>query len=264
MEELVKDAIGIGLKEICITDHVSLGMKQDWTDNLDTYDYHEKEKLPPMNIKYPAYFKEINKLNCIYGDKIKIIKGMEYGMQRHTVDLFKDLYKKHPLDSIILSCHEIENKELWLQQYQEGKTQVEYNRGYYNEILNIIKRYKNYSVLGHLDMIVRYDLQGKCPFKYVEDIVREILKIVIDDNKGIEINTSCYRYKIGDLTPSTQILKIYKELGGKILTIGSDSHKRDSLLQNHIKETLPILKDLGFEYICTYRNMNPIFNKIEC
>lgn len=60
MEELVKDAIGLGINEICITGHVSLGIKKDWTDNLDTYDYREKEKLPPMSIKYPAYLKRSN------------------------------------------------------------------------------------------------------------------------------------------------------------------------------------------------------------
>lgn len=262
MEQIVKDAISMNLDEICFTDHVSLGIKHDWTTNLDTYDFHEKENLPHMNIKYPAYFKEIESLNNKYKNDIKILRGMEYGMQRHTIDLFRDLYKKYPLDFIILSCHEIENKELWLQQYQEGKTQIEYNRGYYNEILTIIKQFKNYSVLGHLDMIVRYDKQGKCPFEYVEDIVREILKIVVEDNRGIEINTSCYRYKLGDLTPSKKILEIYKELGGKILTIGSDAHRQEAFLNSHIKETLPILKDMGFEYICTYRNMVPIFNKI--
>lgn len=63
-------------------------------------------------------------------------------MQSHTIKMFEDLYSKYPIDFIILSCHEIENIELWLQQYQEGKNQIEYNRGYYNEILTIIKQLK--------------------------------------------------------------------------------------------------------------------------
>ena len=262
MEELILDAISIGLQEICITDHYDFDTKGEWTKDLNTYNYLEKNDLPPMNVKCPAYFIELDKYREKYKDKITILKGMEFGMQTHTVDKYEELFKKCPLDFVILSCHEIDNKELWLQQYQEGKTQLGYNRGYYNEILNMVKRYKNYSVLGHLDMIVRYDKNGKCHFSLVEDIVREILKTVIADSKGIEINTSCYRYNLGDLTPSVNILRTYKELGGKILTIGSDSHHKDSLMNSRIKETLSIIKDLGFEYICTYRNMKPTFNKI--
>ena len=262
MEELILDAISIGLQEICITDHYDFDTKGEWTKDLNTYNYLEKKDLPPMNVKCPAYFIELDKYREKYKDKITILKGMEFGMQTHTVDKYEELFKKCPLDFVILSCHEIDNKELWLQQYQEGKTQLGYNRGYYNEILNMVKRYKNYSVLGHLDMIVRYDKNGKCHFSLVEDIVREILKTVIADSKGIEINTSCYRYNLGDLTPSVNILRTYKELGGEILTIGSDSHRKDSLMNSRIKETLSVIKDLGFEYICTYRNMKPTFNKI--
>ena len=262
MEDLVLDAINIGLNEICITDHYDFDTKQDWKKDLNSYNYLEKVGLPPMNVKCPAYFIELNKLKEKYKDRITILRGMEFGMQTHTIKKFEELYKKYPMDFIILSCHEIDNKEIWLQQYQDGKTQLGYNRGYYNEILNIIRQYKNYSVLGHLDMIVRYDLNGECRFELVEDIVREILKKVINDGKGIEINTSCYRYKLHDLTPNKNILLAYKELGGKILTIGSDSHKKDSLCNSKIKETLSIIKDLGFDYICTYRNMKPTFNKI--
>ena len=52
-----------------------------------------------------------------------------------------------------------------------------------------------------------------------------ILEQVIADGKGIEVNTSSKRYGLKDSTPSHKILELYKDLGGTILTIGSDSHK---------------------------------------
>lgn len=110
-------------------------------------------------------------------------------------------------------------------------------------------------------MMDRYDLNGPYPFKYEEEIIREILKTAINDNKGIEVNTSSFRYHLKDTTPSIDILKLYKELNGKIITVGSDAHKKEDL-GVHIKETYDFLKDLGFEYVCTFDKMNPIFHKL--
>ena len=125
----------------------------------------------------------------------------------------------------------------------------------------MIKKYKDYSVLGHLDLIVRYDLREHLLFDDVKDIVSDILKIVIEEGKGIEVNTSSHRYGLEDLTPSRDLLRLYKELGGKTLTIGSDSHQKEHL-GAYIEETKKELKALGFEYYCTYEHMQPIFHKL--
>ena len=93
------------------------------------------------------------------------------------------------------------------------------------------------------------------------DILDEILKIIILDGKGIEINTSSFRYGLPNLTPSTFILKRYKQLGGTIITTGSDAHTT-----KHIADNFPyiyhILKQLGFQYVCTFQHMQPIFHKL--
>ena len=70
-----------------------------------------------------------------------------------------------------------------------------------------------------MDLITRYDEQGIYPFEKVRSLITEILKTVIADGKGIEVNTSSHRYGLSDMTPSRDILKLYKELGGTILTI---------------------------------------------
>ena len=127
--------------------------------------------------------------------------------------------------------------------------------------MNVIKKYKNYSVLGHLDLMTRYDEIGNYPFEKVKPIITKILKIVIQDGKGIEINTSSRRYGLKDSTPSRDILKLYKELGGKIITIGSDSHKIEHL-GAYIDEAKELLKELGFESYCTFEKMKPIFHQL--
>lgn len=261
MEQLVTDAIAMELSEICFTDHVDYGIKGDWQDSSDTYHPAEKNGFPVMNVKYPAYHAEIASMQKKYAGKIAIREGMEFGMQVHTIPQYQTLFSSYPFDFIIMSCHQVENKEFWTQDFQKGKTQEEYNRRYYEEILQVIRQYKDYSVLGHLDMITRYDLAGIYPFEKIRDIVTEILQQVIRDGKGIEVNTSCHRYGLTDLTPSRDILKLYRELGGTILTIGSDTHKPEHLAA-YVRETMAELKELGFTSICTFQNMKPIFHAI--
>ena len=132
----------------------------------------------------------------------------------------------------------------------------------YQELYEIMKVYKDYSVLGHLDVINRYDLLGCYPFEKTEDIVAEILKLAIKDGKGIEVNTSSFRYGLPDLQPCRKILHLYKDLGGRILTIGSDAHY-PNYVGAHIPEVMDILRDeIGFTEICTFDRMVPSFHKL--
>ncbi|UTY39068.1 histidinol-phosphatase HisJ family protein [Allocoprobacillus halotolerans] len=262
MEDVIKDAIRMNMNEICFTDHVDYGIKvdQEFLTKDEILKLSQGHEFAPLNVHYSHYFKEIERLRKIYS-QITIKQGMEFGIQTHTIPLFQKLFNQYDFDFIILSCHQVEDKEFWTQDFQRGKTQQEYNLRYYQEILNVITQYKDYSVLGHLDLIARYDRAGNYSFQNIKSIVTEILKIVIQEGKGIEINTSSYRYNLKDLTPSRDILKLYKELGGKIITIGSDSHKKEHL-GAYIKETKKELKTLGFEYYCTFKNMEPIFHKL--
>lgn len=265
MEDVVRDAISLGMNEICFTDHVDYGIKRDWDDPLGVI-YRkggpgEPERMPVANVDYPRYAAEIASLQEKYAGQIAIKMGLEFGMQQHTVPQYEKLFASYPFDFIILSVHQVEDKEFWTQDFQRGRTQEEYNLRYYEEILALVRQYHNYSVLGHLDLISRYDKAGYYPFERIRPIITEILKTVIEDGKGIEVNTSCYRYGLQDLTPSVDILKLYRGLGGKIITIGSDSHKKEHL-GAHIPETMQRIKQLGFDEIYTFRSMALIPHKI--
>lgn len=265
MEDVVKDAIKKGMNEICFTDHVDYGIKRDRDDPRGILKRPggkgEPEWMEVANVDYPRYMDLIKHLKEKYQSNINIKTGLEFGMQVHTIPSYQKLYNRYDYDFIILSIHQIDDQELWTQDYQKGKTQQEYIEGYYQEMLNVIKNYKDYSVLGHLDLITRYDGIGNYPFEKIKPIITEILQLVIKDGKGIEINTSSHRYGLKDSTPSRDILKLYKELGGKIITIGSDSHKPEHL-GAYIDEAKELLKELGFEYYCTFEKMKPIYHKL--
>ncbi len=265
MEQVVLDALALGLKELCFTDHIDYGIKRDWDDPRGMQYRRggpgEPERMPLANIDHPRYAAEIAKLQDAYADRITLKMGAEFGIQQHTIPLYEKLFSQYPYDFIILSVHQIEDQEFWTQDFQRGRSQEAYNLRYYEEILTLIRQYPHYSVLGHLDLISRYDLAGPYPFEKQRDLLAEILKTVIRDGKGIEVNTSCYRYGLPDLTPSQQILELYRDLGGQILTIGSDSHKK-AHLASHIPETMALLQAMGFRHICTYQQMRPVFHKL--
>lgn len=234
----------------------------DYGIKIDPHGLSDSEKAGKiLNVDYPCYFAEIKRLQHRYGNLITIRKGLEFGIQTHTVKQFQKLFDSYELDFVILSCHQVNNLELWTGDFQRGKTQREYHAQYYQEIYDVICRYFDYSVLGHLDLIRRYDSGEDDLFEDDREIITKILKKVIADGKGIEFNTSYHRYGLKDTQPSIDILKLYRELDGTIITIGSDSHRAEHLGEG-IEEGKRILKDLGYEYFCTFKGMKPIWHKL--
>lgn len=269
MENQVEQAINLGLEEMCFTDHVDYGIKKDWDDPSGVewrngIEHGAQVHMALANVDYPKYFAKLKKMKEQYGDKITIKQGLEFGIQSITVDDFKKLYDKYKeeLDFVLFSMHQVNNLEFWTQDFQKGKIQKEYNDEYYQEIYKTMKMFKDYSCLAHLDLLARYDLNGIYPFEKEEDIIAEILKQAISDGKGIEINTSSWHYGLKDTQPCRAILKLYKDLGGKIITVGSDAHKTE-YLADHIKDAYEILKnEIGIDEVCTFDHMVPTFHKI--
>ena len=243
MKDCIEKAISLGFDEICFTEHIDYGCPTafccDCEEYLNTVKKYQKEYEGIITLKY----------------------GIEFGAQAHHKDYFQRIFDKYPFDFVLLSFHQVQDKELWNRDFQNGKTQDEYNRIYYEEMLKTAKTLDCFSVLAHMDLMRRYDDYGEYPFEKSKDQIEEILKYIIENGKGIEVNTSSFRYKLQDLTPSTPIIKLYKELGGEIITIGSDSH-RENQVGDHVKEVRKILKNMGYKYFTTFDKMKPIFNEL--
>lgn len=259
MRDLIEDAIDLGLDEICLTDHVDYGIKHDWDEGVEI-EYRENGE-PLANADYPRLYEEYLRLSEEYRDRIKVRFGLEFGMQRHTIPKFEELFARYPFDFILLSVHQVDDIEFWTGEFQKRYSQKGYNEKYYEELLYLTKHYKDYSVLAHLDLITRYDPLGPYPFEDLKPIVTEILKQVIRDGKGIEINSSNHRYGLSDMTPSREILRLYHDLGGRILSFGSDSHMKEHLFA-YMPETMAEAKKLGFTEFCTFEKMEPIFHPL--
>ena len=246
---MIERAIELGLAEIAITDHLEYDLLyidwDKWTLNLDIY----KAKILSLKKKYK--------------DKIVIRFGIEIGVQQQTKDYLEAIVDKYDFDFVIASNHSIDKIDLASGILHEGRTRYEIQNLYFETVLKNIETYDKFNVFGHLDYVTRY---GGSKFDEMDleehrDIIIKILETLISKGKGLEINTSGYRYGENRVYPRVEILKKYFELGGKIITIGSDAHVKEDVFKD-LDRAYEILNELGINYITTFDKMKPILKKI--
>lgn len=260
-EHVCEDAWRHNLDEICFTDHVDYGIKPDWKDALDAKVMMGQRVV---NVDYDAYFPCIADLREKWEGRLTVRCGLEFGVQTHTIPQFDALWNAwgDQLDFVLLSIHQVGDREFWTGEFQKGRSQEEYNRAYYQELYDVATTFEHWSVLAHLDLIKRYDPMGVLDFPANRDLVAATLEHVIKTGKGIELNTSSVRYGLKDSQPAREILELYRDLGGTIVTLGSDSHAPEHL-GAYLRHFQRYLASLGFEGFCTYDHMVPIFHPFE-
>ena len=244
MEDMIDGAIQKGLTEVCFTEHIDYQYPDDSiVFDFDKLDY--TNKLLDMQKKYKGL--------------IEIKKGVEIGVQPHLLNKYEDLMDNETFDFVICSMHTVERKGMHYGEFFENKTIEEAYGIYYAELLDCVKNFKRFNILGHIDLVKRYT-QKSCDNPFHDEIT-EIFNIIIPEGKGIELNTSGVRYGLANGMPSDDILKLYKKCGGEIITLGSDAHKPEDIAFQ-FSESLELLQTTGFKYITTFTDQKPTFHSI--
>ena len=239
MEDMVTEAINKNMKSICFTDHV---------------EFEVTEKKLDLAFNTKDYFRKINQVKYKYMNKIEILCGVELGMKPHLYKKYNEFISQNPFDFVLMSMHSIEGKDMYLDNYLKDIKPIEGLVKYYESLYECVLNYNNYDVLGHIDVVDRYfpeNTQLPPPKEYMY-LIEDILKLVIKNGKGIELNTSGMRYHLKYFHPKTELLKLYKSLGGEIITMGSDAHE-PAFLNYKYKEGEKLLKELGFKYIFLFK-----------
>jgi histidinol-phosphatase (PHP family) len=247
MEVIINRAAELGLKEVVFTDHV---------------DFEYPNKDIDFEVDFEKYTKVLEKLKTKYKG-IDILMGIEVGYQPYLNERINQLLSSYEFDFVICSIHISHGVELHNGELFKGRSQKEGYRAYFESLKYLIENFENFDVLGHLDYIVRYgDFQNKTiRYEDHKNILDEILSMIIKKGKGIELNTSGLRYNLNSMHPSREILKRYLELGGRIITIGSDAHVLKHLYADFDKAIVE-LKEIGYSEITTFKNRKPNFIKI--
>lgn len=234
--DMLDEAIKKGISEICFTEHYDI-------DPLN-----RPEVIPPRIGEY-----------CIGGFNrpIKIKKGLELGVEPGLEDFFDKLVLDRPYDFIILSKHFIGDDDPYLPDFFIKNSRQDAYSLYEAEMFVTARNMKNYSVVGHIGYPSRYDSEGNFPYNM--DTMSELFRMLIHNGKGVEINSrGAVR---GETFPEKRLLMRYKELGGEIITFGSDAHTPNQVGAG-IAESVELARSIGFSYFCTYDKLKPTFHPL--
>ena len=243
-EAMAKAALAKGLKEICFTDHL---------------DHDPRGVMVGMTFETDVYNAEYDNLEI---PGLKIRRGMEFGMAPDNVDLFRKDLQRRPFDFVLGSIHFADDLDVYFQEYWAGKTVFQAERRYLETTLECVNIHDDFDVLAHLSYIAKAQMHPAprpVPFAEHREIIDEILRVVAAKGKGLEMNTSGID-RCGGYLPTADIFRRFKELGGEIVTVGSDAHNTARVGQ-YTFDVCDIFRDI-FGYVCTFENRQPIFHKL--
>ena len=230
-----------GLREICFTDHI------DYTPQMD------------MVFDTARYNAEYDHLEV---PGLLIRRGMEYGLTPDNAAMLKkDLNRRH-FDFVLGSVHMVDGVDIYLEPYWQGKSYDEAIRLHLETTLECVRNHRDFDVLGHLTYISKArsnPTKRLIPYEWYREVYDEILKLLVAKGKGMEINSSGVD-RCGDFLPHGEYLRRFKELGGEIVTVGSDAHGAERVGQ-HMDRACQLAMDI-FGHVCTFENRTPIFHKL--
>ena len=242
--EYANAAVAAGLREICFTDH---------------WDYLPSPNDPHDLFSLEDYAKAYDGLSV---DGLIIRRGVELGLNEWNVRHCRELLSMRDFDFVIGSVHYADGYDPYNPKYWEGKTVEQAYMRYLEKELECVKLHDDFDVLGHLTYVCKSPcnpFRAPLPYKECSEISDEIMRVLISRGKGIEINTSGVDRGV-DLLPSLDYVRRFKELGGEIVTVGSDAHSAERIGQ-YCAKTVAELKDI-FGYVCTFEKRKPIFHKL--
>ncbi len=252
MEQMILQGIAQGLNTMCFTEHNDFGypVTPETPENL-------------FVLNTDSYLYDLIKYKEKYADQIKILFGVELGLQPEVFRQNAVYAKSYDFDFIIGSAHLCHGKDPYYPTFFEGRSDEEAYREYFDCTLENIKKFSNFDVLGHLDYVVRYGTNMDKDYSYqkYKDIFDKILAQLIENGKGLEINTGGLKKGMRDLHPCINVLKRYKELGGEIITVGSDSHDTKHIAE-HFDKAYEVLTECGFRYYTVFEKRIAEFKKL--
>ncbi len=245
MEEVIKAAINRGVRYLTFTDHLE----------------YNRDKF---SIDCKKYSEAINEYKGKYEKSIELLTGIEVGYQKHLQGEIENIINSNPFDFVLCSTHTVDEINVADEKYFQGISKKEAYTKYFESIMETTKKFRNYDSYGHLDYIIRYgNFENKeIIYEDYRDVIDEVLKNIISSGRGIELNTSGFRYGLNAIHPNIDILRRYKELGGEIITVGSDSHQAKDVCKD-FHRAYDMLNYFGFKYVCIFKKRVPQFISIE-
>ncbi len=244
MRAQAERALELGIPAICVTDHMDMDYPQGefW---LDT----------------DRYMEAVRRLQEEYRGRLEIGFGVELGLMEHLRARQEEYLKKYPFDFVIGSVHLIHGEDPYNGELFRKYGDEEVFREYFRLSHRLLADAPSIQSWGHLDYVVRY---GQNPevysYRKYADEIDAVLKLLLEKGIALEVNTAGFR-TLGRTNPEPDVLRRYRELGGELITVGSDGHQPE-YLGYRFRETEELLRSCGFSYYAVFRQRKPEFIKI--
>ena len=259
MADMAKAELSRGITEICFTDHVDFG------DQETLQIGPERFQLPKVQVK--QFIEAMEKAP----EGIDIRLGLELGEANHDPARGKRIYAMPEYDFILGSLHNLRGeKDFYYFKYESEEQCWELYERYLDELIELAG-IGCFDSMAHIGYCLRY--MHKQGFDAAISVDRfggridKLLHILIENGKGIELN-------VADLVPGGKedpllrpfpgedVLRRYRELGGDIVTVGSDAHNVTAAGVG-VREGYELLANIGFKYVAVYKRHKPEFKRIE-
>ncbi len=256
LAEMCERAQMLGMQAYAVTDHVELCrfFSQPFYDvpppsDEDVFDYGER---------YERFMQTLTLAKHNWNSPMQLICGVELGQPNADFGLADSLVRDKRLDFVIASLHELPDRaDFYFLDYQKEDVTALLD-SYFSTILEICQ-WGNFDILGHLTYPLRY-IEGEVgiPVDLTrwQDCIAASFEALIQKGKGIELNTSGYRQAYGRPFPDTDLLHLYHDLGGTILSIGSDAHCPADV-GGGIAQGIALAKSVGFDHLCYFLRHQP-------
>ncbi len=242
MEEMAARAASLGLEAVAFTDHV------EWVEDDDATDYFRPQ----------SYLRTLGHLRRRYDGQIELLAAMEMGSSHRFPAEAERLAAAHPWDYILGSVHWMPRSDGslargWHREGFEEGLEAAY-AAYFREVAALAEG-GTYDCLAHFDFVRRNSwaiFRQLLPLEPYREWIDAALRAVIERGKGLEINTSALRRGMPTPLPAPEILRRYRELGGEIVTIGSDAHRVVDVGAD-IRVGMRYAASMGFRYFARFR-----------
>lgn len=252
MENVIQAAIKLGMPEIAITEHMDIGYPETPDMGAGVF-----------NLNTDSYLYDLIKNKEKFKDQINVLFGVEIGLQQQYMREIAVYAKSYDFDYIIGSMHVLPEGDPYYPEFFSGRTDEEVYQEYLQETLACVKRFHNFDVLGHMTYIIRYGMEKDKNFSYskYKTVIDKILEVLVDNGNGIELNTASLRKGLAEITPGIEILKKYVELGGEVVTVGSDAHVASEVGAD-FEIARQMMLDAGLKYYATFEKRSVRYNKL--
>jgi len=243
LDQLCDSALALGIAEVCPTEHA------DFVPEDEGFGFYDPD----------GHLAALDRVRERYDGRLTVRAGVEIGEAHRYPEHVAPLTGRYPFDFVIGSLHWVGPECVMTPEYFDGKTSEQAYGAYFDELLALV-RSGDFDVVGHLDVPKRYaaDEPGGFNAECHEERIRAVLRTCVERGIGIEINTGTARRPVGVPSPGIEVLRWYRELGGEILTVGSDGH-RPQHVGYRLDHALELASAAGFSHLTAFEAREPRF-----